>query len=167
MLICRPATPEDAPHIVALIAELAAYEREPAAAEATPEMIAAQLRSPSPPFECLLAEVDGAVAGFALSFRSYSTWRARPGTYLEDLFVRPGHRGKGVARALLSRLARVAMERGDGRMDWAVLDWNELAAGFYRRLGARPMNDWVLWRLDGEALEAVAARTPHNDPSTA
>jgi len=156
MLTCRPATPDDAGEIVALIAELAAYEREPDAAEATPEQIAAQLRSDDPPFECLMAEMDRGVAGMALFFRNYSTWRARPGFYLEDLYVRPAFRGQGVARALLARMARLAVDRGHRRIDWAVLDWNDLGAGFYRTLGARPMTDWVLWRIDGDALTELA-----------
>ena len=96
------------------------------------------------------------MAGFALFFRSYSTWRGRPGLYLEDLFVRPRFRGRGIARALLGGLAALAVEREYGRMDWAVLDWNDLGAGFYRKLGARPMDEWVMWRIDGEALEALA-----------
>lgn len=156
MLTCRPATPDDAQEIVSLIGELAAYEREPDAATATPEVIVAQLRADDPPFECLMAEVDGAVAGFALFFRNYSTWRARSGLYLEDLFVRPAYRGRGIARALLTCMASIALERGHARMEWAVLDWNDLGAEFYRRLGARPMTDWILWRIDGDALRDLA-----------
>lgn len=163
MLRIRQAGPADAAEIVALIAELAAYEREPDAVEADAATVAAQLADPDPPFGCLLAEHGAAVLGFALYFQSYSTWRARPGLYLEDLFIRPAHRGRGAARALLVQLARLARERGYARMEWAVLDWNELAAGFYRRLGARPRRDWVLWRIDGAALERLAAAAAGGD----
>ncbi len=156
MVTIRRARPEDAGAIVVLITELAIYEREPDAVETTPEILAGQLASDDPPFECILAEAEGAVAGFALFFRNYSTWRGRPGLYLEDLFVRPAFRGLGVARDLLQWLASLAVQRGYTRLDWAVLDWNDLGAEFYRKLGARPMNDWVPWRLDGAALEELA-----------
>jgi GNAT superfamily N-acetyltransferase len=156
MITIRRATPKDAGAIVGLITDLAIYEQEPDAVEATPESIAGQLASDDPPFECLLADAGDEVVGFALFFRNYSTWRGRPGLYLEDLFVRPRFRGRGIARELLGGLAALALERGFGRMDWAVLDWNDLGAGFYRKLGARPMDEWVMWRIDGEALEALA-----------
>ncbi len=152
----RLARPDDAPRIHELVVSLATYEREPDAVEATPESIRAQLESPHPPFECLLAERDGRAVGFALFFQSYSTWRGRPGITLEDLFVEPEARRSGAGRALLVRLARIAAERGCARMEWAVLDWNELAQRFYEGLGARPLRGWTTWRLTGEALERLA-----------
>ncbi len=155
----RPATPDDAPVVHQLICELAAYEREPDAVEATPEILARQLRSAQPPFECVLAEVAGQVAGFTLFFPSYSTWRGRPGIWIEEIYVRPAFRGQGVARALLQRVAALALRRGCARLDFSVLDWNELAHEFYRRVGARPMSEWTGWRLDGEALQALAAHS--------
>ncbi|MBX3272489.1 MAG: GNAT family N-acetyltransferase [Sandaracinaceae bacterium] len=156
MAAIRFATPADAATILALVRELAAYEREPDAVEATEATLAAQLAEPSPPFECLIAELDGEAAGFALFFHTYSTWRGRRGLWLEDLFVRPRHRGAGIGRALLVELARVALDRGCARFEWTVLDWNELAIGFYRSLGAAPMDEWTTWRLDGAALAALA-----------
>lgn len=156
MAAIRFATPADAATILALVRELAAYEREPDAVEATEATLAAQLAEPSPPFECLIAEIDGEAAGFALFFHTYSTWRGRRGLWLEDLFVRPRHRGAGIGRALLVELARVALDRGCARFEWTVLDWNELAIGFYRSLGAAPMDEWTTWRLDGAALAALA-----------
>lgn len=152
----RFATVDDAATIHALIVALAVYEREPDAVEATPESLRAQLAMERPPFECLLAEDEaGDAVGFALFFHNYSTWRGRPGLYLEDLFVRPEARGRGLGGALLRRLAMIATERGCARMEWSVLDWNELAIDFYHRLGAQPMTAWTTWRLDGEALAAL------------
>jgi GNAT superfamily N-acetyltransferase len=108
------------------------------------------MSSDDPPFECLLAELDSAVVGFALCFRNYSTWRGRPGLYLEDLFVRDNYRGRGVGEALLHRLSEIVAERGWARMEWAVLNWNTTAHSFYRTQGARPLTDWTIWRLDAE-----------------
>ena len=156
MAAIRFATPADAATILALIRALAAYEREPDAVEASEATLASQLAEPSPPFECLIAEVDGEAAGFALFFHTYSTWRGRRGLWLEDLFVRPEHRGAGIGRALLVELARLAVARGCARFEWTVLDWNELAIGFYRGLGAAPLDEWTTWRLDGAALAALA-----------
>lgn len=154
----RFATPEDAATIHALIVGLAVYEREPDAVETTPEVIAGQLAQPQPPFECLLLEERGEALGMALFFSNYSTWRGRPGLYLEDLFVPDEHRRKGVGAALLRRLARIAVDRGCARIDWAVLDWNDPAIDFYRSMGAQPESGWTIWRLDGEALDASAAQ---------
>jgi len=151
----RPATPADAGAILALVRALAAYEREPGAVEAKEDGLAAQIASPDPPFECLLAEVDGEIAGFALFFRNYSTWRGRPGLTLEDLFVLPEFRGRGAGRALYAAVAARAVARGYGRLECAVLDWNEPAHAFYRAMGARPLPDWTTWRLDGPSLEAL------------
>ena len=153
----RAAGPEDAAQIHRLIVALATYEREPDAVEATPEDLRAQLSAPRPPFECLLAELDGAVVGFALYFHNYSTWRGRPGLYLEDLFVEPVARGRGVGRRLLTALAELAVARGCARMEWMVLDWNVLALGFYAQLGAAPVAGWTAYRLTGEPLAALAA----------
>ena len=152
----RFAAPEDAATILRFIRELAEYEREPDAVEATVETLAAQLRAPTPPFECLLAEDDGEPLGMALYFHTYSTWRARQGIHLEDLWVTPASRKRGVGRALLARLAALTVERGFGRLEWSVLDWNELAMSFYRGVGATPMSEWTVWRLDGDALTALA-----------
>lgn len=151
-VILRSATPDDAAAIHELIVALATYEREPGAVCATPESLAAQMRSPRPPFECLLAEEDGRAAGFALFFQNYSTWRGRPGIWLEDLFVREECRGRGTGRALLRAVGRLAVERGCGRLEFSVLDWNAPAIGFYRSLGAVPMSEWTVFRFEGDAL---------------
>jgi GNAT superfamily N-acetyltransferase len=158
----RFATPGDAALLHRFICELAEYEREPAAVKVTVDGLRAQLSQPRPPFECFIAErVDGDPApqalGFALFFTSYSTWRGRPGLYLEDLYVPPVHRGAGVGRALLAALARLAHERGCARLEWAVLDWNTPAIGFYERLGAVAMSEWTVYRLHDDALERLAA----------
>ena len=153
----RAAAPDDVPLILAFIRELAAYERLAHEVVASEASLAATLFGPRPAAEVVLAEIDGAPAGFALYFHNYSTFLGRPGLYLEDLFVRPEFRGRGIGRALLARLARIAVERGCGRMEWWVLDWNAPAAGFYERLGARPMSDWTVFRMDGEALSALAS----------
>ena len=156
-LTIRPATSADAELVHELICALAAYEREPDAVQATAADLRAQLSSPHPPFECVIAEWDGVAAGMALFFPNYSTWRGRPGLYLEDLFVRPEHRGRGIGRELLRHLARISEARGYSRMEWAVLDWNEPTIAFYRRLGAVPMDQWTTFRLTGPALAALAA----------
>jgi len=155
-LSIRFATPRDAQVIVQFVRGLAEYEREPEAVEVTPEMLRAQMESADPPFECLIAEHDGVAAGFALFFRNYSTWRGRPGLFLEDLFVVPDYRRKGIGRALLQRLAAISTERGYGRMEWSVLDWNTPAHEFYRALGATPLDQWTIWRLSGDALGRAA-----------
>ena len=155
-LSIRFATAQDAEVILGFIRGLAAYEREPDAVEVTAAILRAQMESVDPPFECLLAELDGAPAGFALFFRNYSTWRGRPGLFLEDLFVPERHRRNGIGRALLRRLAALAVERGYGRMEWSVLDWNKPAQDFYRSLGATPMDEWTIWRLSGDAVEHAA-----------
>lgn len=153
----RQATPDDAALVLRFIRELAEYEREPLAVEATEEGLRAQLAMRQPPFECLLAELDGEACGFALFFQSYSTWRGRPGIYLEDLFVSAARRGRGVGKALLGRVAHLAVERGCARLEWAVLDWNQPAIDFYRALGATPMSEWTVFRLSGAALTRCAA----------
>ena len=154
----RFATPEDAETIHQLVVDLAVYEKEPDAVEATPESLRAQLEAAPPPFECLLLEAEGQTHGMALFFHNYSTWRGKRGLYLEDLFVRPEARGRGYGLALLRRLASIAVERECARMEWAVLDWNEPAIEFYRKLGARPLSEWIINRLTNDALEALAAQ---------
>src|SRR5688572_29868014 len=138
-----------------MIRALAAYEREPDAVEATEEGLRAHLFGANPRVFAHVAEQDGRVVGIAVWFLSFSTWTGQNGIYLEDLFVDPGTRGAGVARRLVAALAAEAAARGSPRMDWAVLDWNELARGFYRRLGARHNDTWEPWRLDGPALAAL------------
>jgi GNAT superfamily N-acetyltransferase len=155
--VIREAAPSDVPEILALVRELAAYEREPDAVEATESMLAAALFGPGPTAYCHVAELDGAVVGFALWYVTFSTWKGRPGLWLEDLFVRPGARGTGLGKALLERLAAVCVERGYARFEWWVLDWNVDAQGFYRSLGARPEDDWTVWRVDGPALDALGS----------
>ena len=157
-LTTRFATPADAETIHRFIVGLAEYEREADAVEVTVDVLRAQLTSARPPFECLLAEVAGEAVGFALFFQSYSTWRGRPGLYLEDLLVEPSHRGKGVGGTLLRRTAALAVERECARLEWAVLDWNEPAIGFYRSLGAVALAEWTVHRLSDAALAAVAGR---------
>jgi GNAT superfamily N-acetyltransferase len=135
------------PAIRALIGELAAYERAPDAVEATEEGLRAALFAATPHVWCHVAAVDGEVVGFALWFLNFSTWQGRHGLYLEDLFVRPAYRGTGLGKALLTTLVGIARERGYGRVEWVVLDWNEPAHAFYRSLGAVPMDEWTTWRL--------------------
>lgn len=162
-LAIRFAGPADAALVHRFIGALAAYEREPDAVEVDVATLADQLGDPDPPFECLIAEWRGEPAGFAVFFHSYSTWRGRRGLYLEDLFVQPAHRRRGIGRALLRRLAGLAVERGCARFEWAVLDWNTPAHDFYRTLGAAPLDAWTTWRLDGPALAALAAEADAED----
>src|SRR5690606_4209320 len=159
----RRAEPDDIPLIASLIRELAEYERDPGGAQATDEDLHEALFGEGPVAECLIGQVDGQPQAMALFFTNFSTWTGRPGLYLEDLFVRPEARGRGLGKALLGAVAAIAVERGCRRMEWAVIDWNEPAIGFYRTLGARPMDQWTVWRLDGEALANVAAAAlrPH------
>jgi GNAT superfamily N-acetyltransferase len=153
----RTTTEADLPVILSLIRELAEYEREPNAVVATEAGLRDVLFGPKPAAEVLLALEGSEPAGFAVYFFNFSTWLGRPGLYLEDLFVRPALRGKGYGRALLERLAGIAKERGCGRMEWAVLDWNEPAIQFYRKLGATPMDEWTVFRLTGEGIAKLAA----------
>lgn len=156
----RAAGPADAAVIFRLIVDLATYEREPDAVVVTPDQLRAQLEADHPPFACLLAEAsDGEVVGFALYFNNYSTWRGRQGLYLEDLYVAPASRGRGIGKQLLVRLAQIAVEHGCARMEWAVLDWNTPAIEFYKKLGAQPMSDWTVFRLTGPALLQLSQAT--------
>jgi len=152
----RFAEHADVPLILRLIKALSVYEKLEDRVIATEEKIEHALFGPRPYAETLIAELDGEAVGFALFFHNFSTFLAQPGIYLEDLFVEPEHRGAGVGRALLERLASIALERDCGRLEWAVLDWNKDAIGFYRRLGATPNDDWTVYRLTGEALRALA-----------
>jgi GNAT superfamily N-acetyltransferase len=153
----RFAREADLDTIIALIHGLAEYEREPDAVRLDRDELGCHLFGPRPYAEVLLAETDdGDVAGFALFFHNFSTWEGRPGIWLEDLFVKPERRGRGFGRALLVELARLAVERGCARLEWSVLDWNEPALGFYRSLGATPMEEWTTQRLSGPALAALA-----------
>jgi GNAT superfamily N-acetyltransferase len=159
----RPAEAADVPTILHLIQELAAYERAPEQVVATQEQLHDALFGPDAVASCLLAETDGqgsrsTVVGFALWFRTFSTWNGTASIYLEDLFVLPDERGGGHGRALLTELAVIAVERGYGRVEWSVLNWNEPAHGFYRRLGAVPQDEWTVWRLTGPALTELGTR---------
>ncbi len=154
----RSARPDDVPTILALIHELAAYEREPDAVVATEADLTAALFGGRPALFGLIAQDEDAIAGFALWFLNFSTWVGRHGVYLEDLYVRPEFRGHGHGRELLMELARIAGERGYGRMEWSVLNWNEPAHRFYASLGAVPMHEWTTWRLTSGALATLADR---------
>lgn len=157
MLTIRPATPDDAALIVELIRELAEYERATQEAIATVEDILRDGFSAQPKFRVLIAEWNGDPAGFALFFNNYSTWRGRPGLFLEDLFVRPQFRKKGIGKSLLARLAQIAVDEGCSRFEWQVLDWNTPAIDFYRSLDARVMREWLTMRLAGAALSKLAS----------
>jgi GNAT superfamily N-acetyltransferase len=152
----RTTTEADLAIILSLIRELAEYERAPDAVVATEAGLREVLFGAKPSAEVLLALEEGEPVGFAVFFHNFSTWLGRPGLYLEDLFVRPEKRGKGYGRALLERLAQIARERGCGRMEWAVLDWNDPAIQFYRKLGAQPMDEWTVFRLTGEGIAKLA-----------
>lgn len=152
----RPATPTDVPVILAMIHELAVYEKLAHEAVGTAAALHADLFGERPAAEVLIGEVDGQVAGFALFFASYSTFLTRPGLYLEDLFVRPEARGVGLGKALLARLAAIAVERGLGRFEWSVLTWNTSAIDFYEAHGAEAVDGWLKYRVTGTALAALA-----------
>lgn len=152
----RFATRDDAPLVAELIRGLAKYEKLEHEVTMTEDVLVRNLFGPRPYAEALIAEQDGAAVGFALFFHNFSTFLGLPGIYLEDLFVVPANRGGGVGRALFERLAQIAVERGCGRLEWAVLDWNRDAIGFYERLGARPNDEWTVYRLTGDALRALA-----------
>ncbi len=152
----RQAQPGDENLLLAMIGELAAYERLADEVQATPALLAEALFGAEATAEAVIAEWNHEPAGFALWFRNFSTFIGRPGLYLEDLYVREAHRGRGLGKALLLHLAAIARARGYGRMEWSVLDWNQPAIDFYRSLGARPMSDWTVFRLDRAALAALA-----------
>ena len=153
----EPAREKDAPLILRLIKGLADYEKLADDVRATEDGLRASLFGPKPDAEVVIAYADAEPVGFALFFHNYSTFLGRRGLYLEDLFVLPEWRGRGAGRALLTHLARLALERGCGRFEWAVLDWNEPAIGFYKSLGAQPMHEWTIFRVTGEPLRQLAA----------
>jgi len=155
-LTVRPATTADAGVVLGFIKKLAEYEKLAHEVVATESTLRATLFGAKPYAEVVLAELDGKNVGFALFFHNFSTFLARPGLYLEDLFVDPEHRGSGVGKALLIYLARLAKARGCGRFEWSVLDWNEPAVNFYKSLGAVPMDEWTVFRETGDALAALA-----------
>lgn len=156
-VVLREATEEDVGTILGFIRELADYEKLSHEVVATEEKLKATLFGDNPGAEVLLAEHDGTPAGFALFFPNYSTFLAQPGIYLEDLYVKPEFRGKGIGQALLRRLAQIALDRDCGRLEWWVLDWNEPALRFYEKLGAESMTDWTVQRVSGEGLRRLAA----------
>jgi GNAT superfamily N-acetyltransferase len=155
-LTIRPAIAADLSLIAELIRALADYEKLANEVRFDDAVLAAKLFGPRPYAEVIIGEVDGVAQGFALYFHNFSTFEGRPGVYLEDLFVRPQARGSGLGKALLAELARIAVERDCARLEWSVLDWNEPAIGFYKALGAKPMDEWTVFRVDGTALETLA-----------
>lgn len=156
MDVIRPAVASDVGELHRLICELAVYEREPDAVEASPDDLRRVLFGEAPSVWAEVAESGGRVVGMALWFLNYSTWTGRNGIYLEDLFVEPAHRGRGLGRALLATLARRCVERGYTRLEWSVLDWNSPAIEFYRAMGARAQDGWTVHRLQGDALRSLA-----------
>jgi len=162
-LTIREATEDDAELLLELVRELALYERAPEAVVATAEDFRQHGFGPRPCYEAHLARWDGEPAGFSLHFYQFSTWTGRPSLYLEDLFVRPALRGRGVGKALLVHLARLARRRGCARYQWQVLDWNRPAIEFYEALGARTTREWIPFRVEGEALERLAVLTTAAD----
>jgi len=171
MLNIRPATPADVPQILAFIRDLAIYEREPDAVLATEADLLRDGFGPEPRFHCLLADwsepstnnqqpsTNNQAAGFALYFYNYSTWRGHHGIHIEDLFVRPEHRGNGIGKSLLTRIAAIAVEQGCHRLQWDVLEWNTPAIGFYEQMGAKMMTEWRTMRINRETLPALAAQS--------
>ena len=153
----RPATPADCAAIVGLIRELAVFERLEHLVVVTPETLHPQLFGARPAAEAVVGEVDGQVVAFALFFTNFSTFLGQPGLYLEDLYVQPAHRGSGLGTALLQHLGALAVQRGCGRFEWSVLEWNEDAIGFYEKMGATVMPDWRICRITGPALQAYAS----------
>ncbi|MFJ9416121.1 GNAT family N-acetyltransferase [Streptomyces sp. NPDC101227] len=158
----REATPSDVPVILAMIGELATYEREAESAQATEPQLKEALFGAHPAAFALIAEAGGAPVGFALWFRNFSTWTGTHGVYLEDLYVRPEARGGGHGKALLAALAEICVTRGYTRFEWSVLDWNEPSIGFYRSIGAQPMDGWTVFRLTGDALHNLAGSSRVN-----
>jgi GNAT superfamily N-acetyltransferase len=157
--VIRPATPADLPTVVRLIRALAEYEKLAHEVVLDEGRLRDHLFGPRPYCEVLIAEDDGAAVGYALFFHTYSTFLTRPGIYLEDLFVLPECRGRGFGKALLAALATLALDRGCGRLEWSVLNWNEPSIGFYKSLGAVPMDEWSVYRLTGEPLTKLAGGT--------
>lgn len=154
-----PATPADVPVILRMAQRLAEYERMPAAVTATDDDIRRTLFTEPRRAEAAIGYVGREPAGIVVFFHTYSTFLGRPGIYLEDIYVEEQHRGAGLGRVLMQYVARIAVERGCGRFEWAVLDWNQPAIGFYEKLGAKPQSDWTVYRLDGDALKLLAAQS--------
>ena len=152
----RPATPDDVPAIHGLLMELAEFEKITHWVEATEESTREALFGEKPAAEALVAEADGKIVATAVFFQNYSTFVGRPGLYLEDIYVQPTHRGKGIGRAILTELAKIAHSRGCGRMEWTVLDWNQQAIDFYEKLNAQIMSDWRIVRLHRDGIEKLA-----------
>ena len=152
----RPATPSDIPAILALIRELAAYEHLSHACIATEPLLTQHLFGPHPAAETLVAEQGGTIVAYALFFKTFSTFLARPGIFLEDLYVQPPYRRQGLGKALLQHLAQLAIQRHYGRLEWSVLNWNAPSIAFYKSLGAVPLDEWTMMRLTGDALSAFA-----------
>jgi GNAT superfamily N-acetyltransferase len=157
-LSIRPATASDLPLIAQFIRDLADYERLAHQVRFDEAALGERLFGPRPYAEVLIGEIDGGPQGFALFFHNFSTFEGKPGVYLEDLFVRPEARGSGLGKALLKQLAAIAVERDCARLEWWVLDWNEPAIAFYKSFGAKPMDEWTTFRVDGDALTALASR---------
>ncbi|MBE9192152.1 GNAT family N-acetyltransferase [Gloeocapsopsis crepidinum LEGE 06123] len=155
-LTLRPATPDDVSVLFHLIQALAEYEKLTHAVTGSAEALEEHLFSAQPYVEAIIAEVQGKAAGFALFFHNYSTFLTQPGIYLEDLFVLPEYRRKGIGKALIKYLAQLAVERGCGRLEWSVLDWNEPAIAFYNRMGASILPDWRICRVSGDAIASIA-----------
>lgn len=155
-LIIRPANVDDVEQIMQFVIDLAIYEKEPDAVQATPSDLKQALFCDKPQAYCLIAELDGTSIGFALYFYSFSTWLGKHGIYLEDLYVSPEYRGVGAGKALLQELAKTAVAKNLGRVEWSVLDWNEPAINFYKAMGAQAMDEWTVHRLSGDALTRFA-----------
>jgi GNAT superfamily N-acetyltransferase len=153
----RPAAESDIPALLALIRELAAYEHLSDNCTATDDLLRAHLFGPTPAAETIVFEQDHAVVAYAIFFTTFSTFLARPGIFLEDLYVQPAHRRRGIGKAILQHIAALAVQRGCGRLEWSVLNWNAPSIAFYKSLGATPLNDWTMMRLTGPALQFVAA----------
>ena len=151
----RPAVSRDTPLILSFIGKLAEYEHLSHEVQASEEQLRRWLFGEQPPAEVILGEFQGEPVGFALFFHTFSTFMGRPGLYLEDLFIDPDFRGRGFGKAMMAHLARLAVERGCGRFEWSVLDWNAPSIAFYRRLGAEPMDEWSVYRIAGKALEKL------------
>jgi len=157
----RPAVPGDIPLVLKFIQELAEYEKLSHEVTATEDQLRSTLFGARPVAEVVIASHDDAPVGFAVFFATYSTFLGKPGLYLEDLFVRPAARGNGIGRALVEYLARLTIERGWGRLEWRVLDWNEPSIAFYRKLGAEPLDDWTVFRVTGDSLRRLAGQASH------
>lgn len=157
-VMIRPARPSDVPQLLAFIRELAEYERLAHTVETTEEQLQRALFGDRPVAEALVAELGGAAIGWALFFTNFSTFKGLPGFYIEDIYVRPAWRGRGAGKALLQRIAATAVERGYGRVEWAVLDWNAPSIAFYKSLGAVGLDEWTIYRLTGEGLMRTAER---------